>query len=100
MEDYVRVCEELFSAARAEFKHLEYFYFHNFLYESVWRNNRRRNSERTPTFDVLHKYAHDYKLIFVGDATMSPYEIAYPGGSIEHNNEEAGAVWMQRMLDV
>jgi len=90
----VRVCEELFSAARAEFKHLEYFYFHNFLYESVWRNNRRRNSERTPTFDVLHKYAHDYKLIFVGDATMSPYEIAYPGGSIEHNNEETGAVWL------
>jgi uncharacterized protein len=100
MEDYVRVCEELFSAARSEFKHLEYFYFHNFLYESVWRNNRRRNSERTPTFDVLHKYAHDYKLIFVGDATMSPYEIAYPGGSIEHNNEEAGAAWLKRMLDV
>src|SRR5712664_4100617 len=100
MEDHVNVCEELFSAARAEFKHLEYFYFHNFLYESAWRNNRRRNSERTPTFDVLHKYAHDYKLIFVGDATMSPYEIAYPGGSIEHNNEEAGAVWLKRMLDV
>ena len=100
MEDHVKVCEELFSAARAEFKHLEYFYFHNFLYESVWRNNRRRNSERTPTFGVLHKYAHDYKLIFVGDATMSPYEIAYAGGSIEHSNEEAGAVWLKRMLDV
>jgi uncharacterized protein with von Willebrand factor type A (vWA) domain len=100
MEDYVRVCEELFSAARTEFKHLEYFYFHNFLYESVWRDNRRRNSERFPTFDVLHKYPHDYKLIFVGDASMSPYEIGYPGGSVEHHNEEAGAVWLQRMLGV
>ncbi len=100
MEGYVKVCEELFSAARAEFKHLEYFYFHNFVYESVWRDNRRRNAERTPMFQVLHKYAHDYKLIFVGDATMSPYEVAYPGGSVEHNNEEAGSVWMQRMLDV
>jgi uncharacterized protein with von Willebrand factor type A (vWA) domain len=100
MEDYVRVCEELFSAARTEFKHLEYFYFHNFLYESVWRDNRRRNAERFPTFDVLHKYPHDYKLIFVGDASMSPYEIGYPGGSVEHHNEEAGAVWLQRMLGV
>ena len=100
MESYVKICEELFSAARVEFKHLEYFYFHNFLYESVWRDNRRRNSERTPTFQVLHKYAHDYKLIFVGDASMSPYEIGYPGGSVEHHNEEAGAKWMQRMLDV
>ena len=100
MDDHIRVCEELFSAARSEFKHLEYFYFHNFLYESVWRDNRRRNSERFPTFDVLHKYAHDYKLVFVGDASMSPYEIAYPGGSVEHHNEEAGAVWMQRMLDI
>ncbi|MFN0041425.1 MAG: vWA domain-containing protein [Burkholderiales bacterium] len=100
MDDHVKVCEELFSAARAEFKHLEHFYFHNFLYESVWRNNFRRNSERTPTQDILHKYAHDYKLVFVGDATMSPYEISYPGGSIEHHNEEAGSVWLQRMLDV
>ena len=100
MEGYVKVCEELFSAARVEFKHLEYFYFHNFLYESVWRDNRRRNSERTPTFQVLHKYAHDYKLIFVGDASMSPYEVGYPGGSVEHNNEEAGSVWLQRMLEV
>ena len=100
MESYVKVCEELFSAARSEFKRLEYFYFHNFIYESVWRDNRRRNSERTPLFDVLHKYAQDYKLIFVGDASMSPYEIGYPGGSVEHNNEEAGAVWMQRMLAV
>jgi len=100
MEGYVRICEELFSAARAEFKHLEYFYFHNFLYETVWRDNRRRNAERTPTFQILHKYAHDYKLIFVGDASMSPYEIGYPGGSVEHHNEEAGAVWLQRMLNV
>jgi len=100
MDDHVRVCEELFSAARTEFKHLEYFYFHNFLYESVWRDNRRRNSERFPTFDVLHKYPHDYKLVFVGDAAMSPYEIGYPGGSVEHHNEEAGSVWLRRMLDV
>ncbi|HEX4985396.1 MAG TPA: VWA domain-containing protein [Burkholderiales bacterium] len=100
MEDHVKVCEEMFSAARAEFKHLEYFYFHNFVYESVWRDNRRRHSERVPTFQVLHKYAHDYKLIFVGDAAMSPYEIGYPGGSVEHHNEEAGSVWLRRMLDV
>ncbi|HUF21006.1 MAG TPA: VWA domain-containing protein, partial [Burkholderiales bacterium] len=100
MEDHVRVCEELFSAARTEFKHLEYFYFHNFIYESVWKDNRRRNSERFPTMDVLHKYGADYKLIFVGDASMSPYEIAYPGGSIEHHNEEPGAMWLRRMLDV
>ncbi len=100
MESYVRICEELFSAARTEFKHLEYFYFHNFIYESVWRDNRRRNAERTPTFQVLHKYPHDYKLIFVGDASMSPYEIGYPGGSVEHHNEEPGAVWLRRMLDV
>jgi uncharacterized protein len=100
MEDHVRVCEELFSAARTEFKHLEYFYFHNFIYESVWKDNRRRNSERFPTMNVLHKYGADYKLIFVGDASMSPYEIAYPGGSIEHHNEEPGAMWLQRMLDV
>ena len=100
MEGYVRICEELFSAARVEFKHLEYFYFHNFLYESVWRDNRRRNSERTPTFQVLHKYPHDYKLIFLGDASMSPYEIGYPGGSVEHHNDEPGALWLQRMLNV
>ena len=100
MEGHVKVCEELFSAARAEFKHLEYFYFHNCVYESVWRDNHRRNSERTPTFQVLNKYAHDYKLIFVGDAAMSPYEIGYPGGSVEHNNEEAGAVWLRRLLEV
>ena len=100
MEDHVRVCQELFSAARTEFKHLEYFYFHNFIYESVWKDNRRRNSERIPLMQILHKYAHDYKLVFVGDAAMSPYEIAYPGGGIEHHNEEAGAVWAKRMLDV
>jgi uncharacterized protein with von Willebrand factor type A (vWA) domain len=100
MDDYVRSCEELFSAARTEFKHLEYFYFHNFIYESVWKDNRRRNNERLPLGQILHKYAADYKLIFVGDATMSPYEITYPGGSVEHFNEEAGAVWIQRLLDV
>ena len=100
MEDHVRVCQELFSAARSEFKRLEYFYFHNFVYESVWKDNRRRNSERIPMTQILHKYGHDYKLVFVGDAAMSPYEIAYPGGSIEHHNEEAGAVWAKRMLDV
>jgi uncharacterized protein len=100
MDDHVKICEELFSATRTEFKHLEYFYFHNFIYESVWRDNRRRNSERYPLLNVLHKFAHDYKVIFVGDATMSPYEVAYPGGSVEHSNEEAGAVWMQRVLDV
>jgi uncharacterized protein len=100
MEDHVKICEELFSAARSEFKHLEYFYFHNFLYETVWRDNRRRHSERYPVLNVLHTYPHDYKVIFVGDATMSPYEIAYPGGSVEHHNEEAGSVWMQRLLDI
>jgi hypothetical protein len=100
MDGHVRVCEELFSAARAEFKHLEHFYFHNCLYESVWRDNRRRRTERFPVTDLLHRYPQDYKAIFVGDATMGPYEIAYPGGSIEHHNEEAGAVWMRRVLDV
>jgi len=100
MDDHVRVCEELFSAARTEFKHLEYFYFHNFVYERVWRDNRRRHTEKIATWDVLHTYGHDYKLIFVGDATMSPYEIAYPGGSVEHNNDEPGLVWMKRLLDV
>ena len=100
MDDHIRICEQLFSAARLEFKHLEYFYFHNFLYERVWRDNRRRATERMATWDVLHKYPHDYKVIFVGDATMSPYEIMYPGGSVEHTNEEAGAVWMQRVLAI
>ena len=81
-------------------KHLEYFYFHNFLYEGLWKDNRRRHADKTPTLDVMHKYGSDYKLIFVGDATMSPYEITYAGGSVEHWNEEAGAVWLQRLLDV
>jgi len=100
MDDHIQVCEQLFSAARTEFKRLEYFYFHNFLYERVWKDNRRRATERIATWDVMHKYPHDYKLIFVGDATMSPYEIVYPGGSVEHSNPEAGAVWMQRMLEI
>lgn len=97
MDDHIRVCEELFSAARSEFKVMEHFYFHNCLYEYVWKENRRRHTERIPTMDVLHKYPADYKIIFVGDASMSPYEIAYPGGSVEHWNEEAGATWMQRV---
>ena len=100
MDDYVHRCEELFSACKTEFKHLEYFYFHNFIYESVWRNNRLRHNETFPTFDVLHKYGHDYKLIIVGDATMSPYEILQPGGSVEHWNEEPGAVWLTRLTDL
>ena len=99
MDDHVRVCEELFSAARTEFKHLEYFYFHNFVYEAMWKDNRRRQSEKTPTLDIAHKYGSDYKLIFVGDATMSPYEIVYAGGSIEHWNDEPGAVWIKRLLN-
>jgi uncharacterized protein with von Willebrand factor type A (vWA) domain len=98
MNDHVRVCEELFSAARSEFKHLEYFYFHNCPYEGLWRDNRRRHAERIATMDVLHKYPADYKLILVGDATMGPYEITYPGGSVEHWNEESGEVWMKRLL--
>lgn len=98
MDDHVRVCEELFSAARTEFKHLEYFYFHNFVYESLWQDNRRRHVEKIPTLEVMRTYGHDYKLIFVGDATMSPYEIVQPGGSIEHWNEEPGALWMQKLI--
>lgn len=100
MDPHVRVCEELFSAVRSEFKHLEYFYFHNFIYESVWRDNLRRNNERTPTWDILHKYTSDYKIIFVGDASMAPYEVANVGGSIEHDNAEAGATWMERFTEV
>ncbi|PWC36308.1 VWA domain-containing protein [Azospirillum sp. TSO35-2] len=100
MDDHIRLVEELFSAARSEFKHLEHFYFHNCVYEGVWRDNARRHAERTPTWDVLHTYPADYKLVFVGDAAMSPYEIVYPGGSVEHWNEEAGEVWMQRLLSV
>ena len=97
MDAHVKVCEELFSAARTEFKHMEYFYFHNFLYESVWKDNRRRMAERLPTMQILNKYAHDYKVVFVGDATMAPYEITHAGGSVEHWNEEPGAAWMQRI---
>jgi len=100
MDPHVKVCQELFSAARTEFKHMEYFYFHNFLYESVWRNNVRRHNERTPLLDILHKYSHDYKVVFVGDASMSPYEILQPGGSVEHWNEEAGELWMRRVQEV
>lgn len=97
MDAHVKVCEELFSAARTEFKHMEYFYFHNFIYESVWKDNRRRMAERVPTMQVLNKYGRDYKVIFVGDATMAPYEITHAGGSVEHWNEEPGAVWIQRI---
>lgn len=99
MDPFVKLCEELFSAATSEFKNLEFFYFHNCPYEGVWKDNRRRFTERTPTWDVLHKYGHDYKLIFVGDASMSAYEISHPGGSVEHFNEEAGGVWMQRLVN-
>ena len=98
MDDHVRVCEELFSAASSEFKNLEYFYFHNFLYENLWKDNRRRHNEVIPVTEIINKYGSEYKLIFVGDATMSPYEIAYPGGSIEYWNEEPGSVWINRML--
>jgi uncharacterized protein len=97
MDDHVRVCEELFSAARSEFKHLEHFYFHNFIYENLWKDNSRRRSALTPTERVLRTFGSDYRVIFVGDATMSPYEITQPGGSIEHWNKEAGALWMQRV---
>ena len=100
MDPHIRMCEELFSAARSEFKHMEYFYFHNCLYEGVWKDNRRRNQEKIPTWEVLHKYPHDYKVVIVGDATMSPYEITYPGGSVEHWNEEPGAMWLYRVADV
>jgi uncharacterized protein with von Willebrand factor type A (vWA) domain len=99
MDDHIQTCEELFSAARSEFKHLEHFYFHNCVYEGVWKDNHRRHNEKLSTWDVIHNYGPDYKLIFVGDASMSPYEIARPGGSVEHWNEEAGAVWMERLLN-
>jgi len=99
MDPYVRVCEELFSAARSEFKNLEYYYFHNCIYEGVWKDNRRRHNNRIPTWDVLHKFSSDYKVIVIGDATMSPYEITYPGGSVEHWNEEAGGLWLQRFVN-
>ncbi|MFO1372707.1 MAG: VWA domain-containing protein [Candidatus Competibacteraceae bacterium] len=98
MDDHIRDCEELFSAARSEFKHLEYFYFHNMVYEGLWKDNQRRYTERTDTAAVIRTFGRDYKLILVGDATMSPYEITYPGGSVEHFNHEAGYVWLNRLL--
>ena len=98
MDAHIEQVEELFSAAKSEFKHMEYFYFHNCLYEGVWKQNRRRFTDRTPTWDILHKYPHDYKVVFVGDASMSPYEIMVPGGSVEHVNEEAGSVWLDRVI--
>jgi uncharacterized protein with von Willebrand factor type A (vWA) domain len=97
MDDHVRVCEELFSAARSEFKHLEYYYFHNFVYDTVWRDNRRRHAQRIPTLEVIRTYTADYRLVFVGDATMAPYEISQPGGSIEHWNDEPGSAWLGRL---
>ncbi|HEX5327450.1 MAG TPA: VWA domain-containing protein, partial [Acetobacteraceae bacterium] len=97
MDEHVRICEELFSACRTEFKHLEHFYFHNFPYERVWKDNRRRHDRVTPTWEVLGTYGPDYRLIFVGDASMSPYEITTPGGSVEHWNEEPGQVWLGRL---
>jgi uncharacterized protein with von Willebrand factor type A (vWA) domain len=100
MDWHVKATEELFSAARTEFKHMEYFYFHNCLYEKVWKENRRRWDATIPTFQVLHTYPHDYKVVFVGDAAMSPYEIMAPGGSVEHFNEEAGVAWMERVTGI
>ncbi|RRJ84561.1 vWA domain-containing protein [Aestuariirhabdus litorea] len=99
MDPHVRVCEELFSACKTEFKHLEFYYFHNCLYESVWRDNLRRMSERTSTWDLLHTFGSDYKVIFIGDASMSPYEVSHIGGSVEHWNEEPGALWLQRVCE-
>ena len=100
MDAHVKICEELFSASRTEFKHLESFYFHNFIYESVWKDNRRRMAERLSTLEILNKYAGDYKVVFVGDATMAPYEITHAGGSVEHWNEEPGAAWMGRFGEI
>jgi uncharacterized protein with von Willebrand factor type A (vWA) domain len=100
MDGHIKLCEELFSAARTEFKTMEFYYFHNCLYEGVWKDNRRRNVEKLSTWDVLHKYGHDYKVIFVGDASMSPYEITHPGGSVEHWNPEPGAVWVDRVTQI
>ncbi|MEM9601731.1 MAG: VWA domain-containing protein [Pseudomonadota bacterium] len=99
MDAHVKHCETLFSAARSEFKHLEHYYFHNYVYEAFWRDNRRRRADTQPTLELIRTYGRDYKLIFVGDASMSPYEITAPGGSVEHWNEEAGSVWMQRLLN-
>jgi len=98
MDGHIRTCEELFSAARGEFKHLEYFYFHNCPYEGLWPDAIRRHVERVPTQEVMRTYDQSYKLIFVGDASMSPYELEQPGGSVEHWNDEAGQVWLRRLL--
>ena len=98
MDPHVQVCEELFSAAKSEFRHLEYFYFHNCVYDHVWRDNHRRRNERVATFDLLHKYGRDWNLIFVGDAAMSPYELMQPGGSVEYANDEPGAAWLARLI--
>ncbi len=98
MDPYIKLCEEMFSAARTEFKHMEYFYFHNCVYESVWKNNARRHHERISVHDIMHKYSADYRVIFIGDASMSPYEITQPGGSVEHWNDEAGETWMRRIM--
>ena len=99
MDGHIKVAEELFSAARSEFKHLEHFYFHNCLYEGVWKDNRRRHTEKTSTWDLIHRFPRDWRVVFVGDATMSPYEVTMPGGSVEHWNEEAGAVWLKRATE-
>jgi uncharacterized protein with von Willebrand factor type A (vWA) domain len=99
MDPHVQVCEELFSAAKSEFRHLEYFYFHNCVYDYVWRDNRRRTNERIATFDLLHKYGPDWRLVLVGDASMSPYEIVQAGGSVEYMNDEPGAAWLKRLVD-
>jgi uncharacterized protein with von Willebrand factor type A (vWA) domain len=98
MDSHIRLCEELFSAARSEFKHLEHFYFHNCPYQSLWKDNRRRHAERLSTLQVMRTYASDYRVIFVGDASMSPYEITYAGGALEEWNDESGAVWLARLL--
>ena len=99
MDAHVKICEELFSATKTEFKHLGSYYFHNFIYESVWKDNRRRMNERIPTWDVLNKFAADYRIVFVGDATMAPYEITHSGGSVEHWNDEPGALWIRRFIE-
>ena len=99
MDPFVKLCEELFSAVKTEFKHLHYYYFHNCIYETVWKDNRRRSQERFFVHDIINKYTPDYKLIFVGDATMAPYEITNAGGSIEHWNEEPGGVWVKRLCE-
>ncbi|MCB1639754.1 MAG: VWA domain-containing protein, partial [Thiothrix sp.] len=99
MDVHVRTCEELFSAATSEFKHLQYFYFHNFVYGQVWRDNRRRQEHLTSTLEILHTYGSDYRVVFVGDAAMAPWEVTEPGGSLEHYNAESGRVWLQRLME-